>query len=74
MRDGDFPNRFDPDKFATIAAMGWTGALIEERYGGSAVGYASMGAVIEELGRTLVAAPLIGSAVGAVSALNQAGS
>ena len=74
LRDGGNPAGFDADTFNTIAQMGWTGAIIPENYGGSDVGYASMGAVLEELGRTLVAAPLIGSAVGATSALLLGGS
>lgn len=74
MRDGGHPNGFNAETFTTIAQMGWTGAIIPETYGGSDVGFASMGAVIEELGRTLVAAPLIGSAVGAASALILGGS
>jgi alkylation response protein AidB-like acyl-CoA dehydrogenase len=74
LRDSGNPAGFDADTFNTIAQMGWTGAIIPENYGGSDVGYASMGAVLEELGRTLVAAPLIGSAVGAASALLLGGS
>ena len=69
LRDSGNADGFDADTFNTIAQMGWTGAIIPESYGGSDVGFASMGAVLEELGRTLVAAPLIGSAIGAASAL-----
>jgi alkylation response protein AidB-like acyl-CoA dehydrogenase len=56
-----------------MAEMGWTGTVIPEEYGGSDFGYWSAGIIVEELGRTLVAAPLIGSAVGAASALKLGG-
>ena len=74
MRDGDHPNGFSDATFKSVANMGWTGALISEDYGGSDVGYMGFGAVVEELGRMLVAAPLLGSAVGTVAALTLAGS
>ena len=73
MRDESNGLGFDPSTLSTVAEMGWTGTVIPESYGGSDVGYASMGVVLEELGRTLVAAPLLGSAVGAATALKLAG-
>lgn len=69
MRDSDNPLCFDAPTFKSIAEMGWTGVVIPEAYGGSEFGYRSIGVVLEELGRKVVAAPLIGSAVGAASAL-----
>ncbi|NKC14818.1 MAG: acyl-CoA dehydrogenase [Gammaproteobacteria bacterium] len=69
LRDSGNELCLDPDTVSAVAQMGWTGTLIPEVYGGSDVGYRAMGVVLEELGRTLVAAPLISSAVGAVSAL-----
>ena len=48
--------------------------IIPEEYGGSAFGYLSMGLILEELGRTLTASPLIASGVGAASALVLGGS
>jgi alkylation response protein AidB-like acyl-CoA dehydrogenase len=74
VRDNGTDVCFDPDAYRAIADMGWAGAVVPESYGGSEVGYASLGVVLEELGRTLVAAPLLGSAVGAVSALTLGGS
>lgn len=73
LRDSGNADGYDQAVFDQIVEMGWTGALIGEDYGGSDVGYVGMGAVLEELGRTLVAAPLIGSAVGAVSAIQDGG-
>ncbi|MDQ8726394.1 acyl-CoA dehydrogenase [Bradyrhizobium sp. LHD-71] len=69
MRDSENPKSFDEATFKSIAEMGWTGVVIPEAYGGSEFGYRSIGVVLEELGRNVVAAPLIGSAVGAASAL-----
>lgn len=69
MRDSGGELGFDGRTFTAIADMGWTGVIIPEAYGGSEFGYRSVGLVIEELGRTLTAAPLIGSAVGAASAI-----
>lgn len=69
MRDSGGELGFDGKTFTAIADMGWTGVIIPEVYGGSEFGYRSVGLVIEELGRTLTAAPLIGSAVGAASAI-----
>lgn len=69
MRDSENAKGFEDATFKSIAEMGWTGVVIPEAYGGSEFGYRSIGVVLEELGRNVVAAPLIGSAVGAASAL-----
>ena len=74
MRDSGNELGFEPQTLAAVAEMGWTGTVIPESYGGSDVGYWSMGIILEELGRTLAAAPLIGSAVGAATVLKRAGS
>ena len=73
LRDSGNENGFDAELFADIAEMGWTGCVISEAYGGSDFGLRSMGIVLEELGRTLVAAPLLGNAVGAACALELGG-
>ncbi len=69
LRDGGAPLGFDPDAFAEMAQMGWAGVVIPEAYGGSDFGHLSLGLVLEELGRTLAASPLLPSALGAASAL-----
>ncbi|MEM7252449.1 MAG: acyl-CoA dehydrogenase family protein [Pseudomonadota bacterium] len=74
MRDSGNALCFDQETFSTIAEMGWTGTVIPELYGGTDVGYGCMGVVLEELGRTLVAAPLVGSAVGVATGLKLGGS
>jgi alkylation response protein AidB-like acyl-CoA dehydrogenase len=65
---------FDRAAFKSIAEMGLTGVVIPQDLGGSDFGYRSMGVILEEFGRMLVAAPLIGSAIGAASAINLGGS
>jgi alkylation response protein AidB-like acyl-CoA dehydrogenase len=65
---------FDPGLYAEMGQMGWTGIIVPEEFGGSDFGYQSMGLVVEELGRTLAASPLISSALAAASALRLGGS
>lgn len=60
--------------FAEMAEMGWTGIVVPEAYGGLDFGFRSMGLVLEEMGRTLAAAPLHSSALVAASALTLGGS
>src|SRR3984957_7327616 len=69
MRDSGAPLGYDPAAFAEMAAMGWTGVIIPEEYGGSAFGYLGMGLILEETGRTLTASPLLSSALAAASAI-----
>jgi alkylation response protein AidB-like acyl-CoA dehydrogenase len=69
MRDSGQPLAYDPAVFSEMAEMGWTGVIIPEEYGGSDFGYLSLGLVLEELGRTLTASPLLSTALAAASAL-----
>src|ERR1700761_690291 len=73
LRDADAPLGYDPAAFAEMAEMGWAGVVIPEAYGGSEFGYLSLGLVLEEMGRTLAASPLIASALAAASALVMGG-
>jgi alkylation response protein AidB-like acyl-CoA dehydrogenase len=74
MRDSGAPLGYDPAVFAEMAEMGWTGVIIPEQYGGSDFGYLSLGLVLEELGRTLTASPLLATGLAAASALILGGS
>ncbi|MCA6256299.1 MAG: acyl-CoA dehydrogenase family protein [Phenylobacterium sp.] len=74
MRDSGVEIGYDVNAWNEMAEMGWAGVIIPEEYGGSAFGYLSMGLILEELGRTLTASPLIASGVGAASALVLGGS
>lgn len=64
---------YDPESWAEMAAMGWAGIIVPEAHGGSDFGYQSLGLILEELGRTLAASPLLSSALGAVTTLRLGG-
>ena len=49
---------YDREAWGTIGQMGWAGIVVPEEHGGSAFGYLSLGLVVEQLGRNLVATPL----------------
>lgn len=70
---GAFPLGHDPEAYADMAQMGWAGILVPEDLGGVDFGYRSLGLILEELGRTLVASPLISSALVAATALRLLG-
>ena len=74
MRDSGVEVGYDVAAWNEMAEMGWAGVIIPEEYGGSNFGYLSLGLVLEELGRTLTASPLIASGLGAASALILGGS
>jgi alkylation response protein AidB-like acyl-CoA dehydrogenase len=74
VRDSAAPLGYDPAAFAEMAEMGWAGVVIPEAYGGSEFGYLSLGLVLEEMGKTLAASPILASALAAASALVMGGS
>jgi alkylation response protein AidB-like acyl-CoA dehydrogenase len=49
---------YDAAAWTEIGQMGWGGIVIPEDQGGSALGYLSLGMVVEQLGRNLAASPL----------------
>ena len=63
VRDAGEP--FDADAWGAMAEMGWAGIIIPEEHGGSDFGWMSLGLVVEELGKSLAASPLIASALAA---------
>ena len=63
VRDAGEP--FDADAWGAMAEMGWAGIIIPEEHGGTDFGWLSLGLVVEELGRTLAASPLVASALAA---------
>ena len=71
VRDSD--ESFDRAAWETMSQMGWTGVIIPEAHGGSDFGWLSMGLVVEELGKTLTASPLVASTT-AASAIMLGGS
>ena len=69
MRDSGAELGYDVAAWNEMAEMGWAGVIIPEEYGGSNFGYLSLGLILEELGRTLTASPLLSSGLAAASAL-----
>ena len=74
MRDSGAELGYDAAAWNEMAEMGWAGVIIPEEYGGSNFGYLSLGLILEELGRTLTASPLLSSGLAAASALILGGS
>jgi alkylation response protein AidB-like acyl-CoA dehydrogenase len=56
---------YDGKAYATMADMGWAGVIIPEDHGGSDFGFMSAGLVLEELGKTLTASPLLATTIAA---------
>jgi alkylation response protein AidB-like acyl-CoA dehydrogenase len=69
LRDSGSAIGYEPTIFADMAAMGWTGVIIPQAYGGSNFGVLALGMVLEETARTLTASPLLASALVAASAI-----
>jgi len=74
VRDSGNAEGFDRDAWREMAEMGWAGIIIPEEFGGSGMGYLTLGLVLEETGRTLTASPLVSTALAATSALIVGGS
>ena len=74
LRDSGNEDGFDRAVWREMAEMGWTGILIPEEYGGTGLGYLTLGIVLEETGRTLTASPLVSTALVAASAIVLGGS
>jgi len=69
LRESGAPLGYDPAAYAQMAAMGWTGVIIPEAYGGSDFGYLSLGLILEETGRALTASPILATALAGASAI-----
>ncbi|WP_202842548.1 acyl-CoA dehydrogenase family protein [Luteimonas saliphila] len=74
LREHDTGTGYEPELYEGMVQMGWTGILVPEEYGGSAFGCLGMGLVLEQLGRQLVASPLVATAVASASVLALGGS
>jgi len=64
---------FDPQVWRELAAMGLTGLLIGEEYGGAGAGPVEMGIAMEEMGAALLVSPFLSTAVLVPSLLVEAG-
>jgi alkylation response protein AidB-like acyl-CoA dehydrogenase len=74
VRDSGNEDGFDKAAWKEMAEMGWAGILIPEEFGGTGLGYLTLGLVLEETGRTLTASPLVSTALTATTALLLGGS
>jgi alkylation response protein AidB-like acyl-CoA dehydrogenase len=74
LRDRRDARGYDPQLWRDIAGLGWPAAALPEKYGGLGIGYKGLGAVFEQVGRTLAATPLLTSAVLGGGMLAEAGS
>ncbi|HEX2594218.1 MAG TPA: acyl-CoA dehydrogenase family protein [Rhizomicrobium sp.] len=74
VRDSGNEDGFDKAAWKEMAEMGWAGIIIPEEFGGTGLGYLTLGLVLEETGRTLTASPLISTALTATTALLLGGS
>lgn len=71
MRDQGVAQGFFPETWQAMIEMGWTGLVVPETYGGAGLGYQTLGLVLEQLGRNLVASPFYASSVVGAAALMQ---
>ncbi|MGK2872083.1 MAG: acyl-CoA dehydrogenase family protein [Alphaproteobacteria bacterium] len=69
LRDSNDKDGFDRKLWKEMADLGWAGIIIPEEFGGFGFGYVGLGVVLEETGRTLLASPLISTALIGASAV-----
>jgi alkylation response protein AidB-like acyl-CoA dehydrogenase len=63
LRDEQDATGFSRPLWKEMAELGWAGIVLPEEFGGSELGYAELGVVLEETGRTLAATPLVSTAL-----------
>jgi alkylation response protein AidB-like acyl-CoA dehydrogenase len=63
LRDDRDDDGFSRKLWKEMAELGWAGITVEEAYGGSGLGYAEVGILLEEAGRTLMPAPFLSTLV-----------
>jgi alkylation response protein AidB-like acyl-CoA dehydrogenase len=61
LRDTRAPLGYDTALWQQVIDLGWPAAVFPEAEGGLAVGYMGLGAIFENMGRTLAALPLLSS-------------
>ncbi len=70
----DDANGFSPELHRKMAALGWTGLLVPEKFGGLGLGLLDMTLLLEEMGRAVLPGPFLFSATLATFALMRGGS
>ncbi len=73
LRDSNDPKGYDPQLWKEMAEMGWASLNIPEAYGGMDFGFVGLGQVLEEMGRTLVASPMVSTCLVGTSIINLGG-
>lgn len=73
LRDSNDPKGFDAQLWKEMAEMGWASLNIPEAYGGMDFGFVGFGQVLEEMGRTLVATPMVSTCLVGTSIINFGG-
>lgn len=73
LRGNPTPAGFSDSIWQSMIELGWTGMIFPENYGGFDFGCMGLAACMEELGRTLVASPLLSSVVLCGSTILHAG-
>jgi alkylation response protein AidB-like acyl-CoA dehydrogenase len=74
LRDARDADGFSRALWKEAVELGWAGIPFAEEYGGAGLGFAELGLVMEELGRTLAPTPMLSTVVLAGSAVQLAGS
>jgi alkylation response protein AidB-like acyl-CoA dehydrogenase len=64
LRDGGDPVGFSRERWRELAALGGVGLWVPERWGGVGLGWAALGLVVEELGRSLAPLPWLSALLG----------
>lgn len=74
LRDEKNEDGYDKRVWQEMTAMGWTGLVFPEQYGGLNFGYTGLGQILIEGGKTLTASPLLSTVVLAGTMINEFGS
>jgi alkylation response protein AidB-like acyl-CoA dehydrogenase len=74
LRDERDPIGFSRAAWRDMAALGLAGMIFPERFGGGGLGYAELGLVLEECGRTLAPTPFVSTVLLGANAIHLKGS
>ena len=74
LRDTRDARGWDEALWREITELGWPAAVLPEEHGGLGIGWAGLGAVFEQIGRTLAATPLLSTVVLGAGLIERLGS
>ena len=74
LRDSQDEVGFSRKTWKQMAELGWSGITLPEAYGGSELGYAELGVILEECGRTLSPYPFLSTVVLGAELIGRLGS